>query len=59
VFYVGAVDGGVWKSNDFGRTWKAIFEGQPTQSIGAIAVAPSNPEIVYVGSGEGSIVPGR
>jgi photosystem II stability/assembly factor-like uncharacterized protein len=53
VFYVGAVDGGVWKSNDFGRTWKAIFEGQPTQSIGAIAIAPSNPEIVYVGSGEG------
>src|SRR5690348_6349729 len=52
VFYVGAVDGGVWKSNDFGRTWKAIFEGQPTQSIGAIAIAPSNPEIVYVGSGE-------
>jgi photosystem II stability/assembly factor-like uncharacterized protein len=53
VFYVGAVDGGVWKSNDYGRTWNPIFDGQPTQSIGAIAVAPSNPNIVYVGSGEG------
>ena len=53
LFYVGAVDGGVWKSNDYGRTWNAIFDGQPTQSIGAIVAAPSNPEIVYVGSGEG------
>jgi photosystem II stability/assembly factor-like uncharacterized protein len=53
VFYIGAVDGGVWKSNDYGRTWNPVFDGQPTQSIGAIAVAPSNPEIVYVGSGEG------
>ena len=53
LFYVGAVDGGVWKSNDYGRTWNPIFDGEPTQSIGAIAVAPSNPEIVYVGSGEG------
>jgi photosystem II stability/assembly factor-like uncharacterized protein len=53
VFYLGAVHGGVWKSNDYGRTWNAIFDSQPTQSIGAIAVAPSDPEIVYVGSGEG------
>jgi photosystem II stability/assembly factor-like uncharacterized protein len=53
VFYVGQVDGGVWKSNDYGRTWEPIFDGQPSQSIGAIAVAPSNPSIVYVGSGEG------
>jgi len=53
VFYIGAVDGGVWKSDDYGRTWNPVFDGQPTQSIGAIAVAPSNPEIVYVGSGEG------
>ena len=53
VFYMGAVNGGVWKSDDFGRTWNAIFDAQPTQSIGAIAVAPSDPNIVYVGSGEG------
>ncbi len=53
VFYMGAVDGGVWKSDDYGRTWTPIFDQQPTQSIGAIAVAASNPEVVYVASGEG------
>jgi photosystem II stability/assembly factor-like uncharacterized protein len=53
VFYVGAVDGGVWKSDDYGRTWNPIFDGQPTQSIGAIAVAASAPNTVYVASGEG------
>ncbi len=53
LFYVGAVDGGVWKSDDYGRTWKPIFDAEPTQSIGAIAVAPSNPAIIYVASGEG------
>src|SRR6266576_6160895 len=53
VFYMGAVNGGVWKSDDFGRTWNPIFDGQPTQSIGAIAVAPSDPSTIYVGSGEG------
>ena len=53
VFYVGQVDGGVWKSDDYGRTWNPIFDGQPSQSIGAIAVAESNPNIVYVASGEG------
>jgi len=53
VFYVGAVNGGVWKSDDYGRTWNPIFDGQPTQSIGAIAVSVSNPEVVYVASGEG------
>ena len=53
VFYIGAVDGGVWKTNDFGRTWTPIFDDQPSGSIGAIAIAPSNPNIIYVGSGEG------
>ncbi len=53
VFYVGAVDGGVWKTDDAGRTWHPIFDGEPTQSIGAIAVAPSNPNVIYVASGEG------
>lgn len=53
IFYFGAVNGGVWKSDDFGRTWNPVFDDQPTQSIGAIAVAPSDPNIVYVGSGEG------
>ncbi len=53
VYYVGQVNGGVWKSDDYGRTWNPIFDHEPTQSIGAIAVAPSDPNIVYVGSGEG------
>jgi len=53
VFYVGQVNGGVWKSDDYGRTWNPIFDDQPTQSIGAIAVAPPDPNIVYVASGEG------
>jgi len=53
VFYVGQVDGGVWKSDDYGRTWNPIFDGEKSQSIGAIAVAPSNANVLYVASGEG------
>jgi photosystem II stability/assembly factor-like uncharacterized protein len=53
VFYVAATNGGVWKSTDYGRVWMPIFDDQPTGSIGALAVAPSDPETIYVGSGEG------
>jgi photosystem II stability/assembly factor-like uncharacterized protein len=53
VFYMGQVNGGVWKTDDSGRTWNPIFDHEPTQSIGAIAVAPSDPNIIYVASGEG------
>ena len=53
VFYIGVTDGGIWKTNDYGRTWKPLFDDQPTGSIGAIAVAPSNPNVIYAGSGEG------
>ncbi|HMD87206.1 MAG TPA: glycoside hydrolase [Terriglobia bacterium] len=53
VFYMAQVNGGVWKSDDYGRTWNPIFDDQATQSVGAIAVAPSDPNIIYVASGEG------
>ncbi len=51
-YYMGAVDGGVWKSDNDGTTWQPIFDHEPVASIGAIAEAPSNPDIIYVGTGE-------
>ncbi len=53
VFFMAPNNGGVWKSTDYGRTWNPIFDDQPTGSIGALAVAPSDPNVIYVGSGEG------
>jgi photosystem II stability/assembly factor-like uncharacterized protein len=51
-FYFGAVDGGVWETHDSGRTWQPIFDAVPVGSIGALAVAPSDPQVIYVGTGE-------
>jgi photosystem II stability/assembly factor-like uncharacterized protein len=51
-FYFGAVDGGVWATADAGRTWQPIFDNEPVGSIGALALAPSDPKTIYVGSGE-------
>ena len=54
-YYLAAASGGAWKTVDGGLTWKPIFDDQPTSSIGAIALAPSDPNVVYVGSGEANI----
>jgi photosystem II stability/assembly factor-like uncharacterized protein len=57
VFYIGNDDGGVWKSTDYGNSWHPIFDREPTSSIGAIAVSVSDPNVIYVGTGESNIRP--
>jgi photosystem II stability/assembly factor-like uncharacterized protein len=52
VYYIGASSGGIWKSTDAGLNWEPVFDDQPAQSIGAIAIAPSDPNIVWAGTGE-------
>lgn len=53
VFFIGYNNGGVWKTDDYGRTWNPIFDDAPTGSVGDLAVSPSDPNIIYVGTGEG------
>jgi photosystem II stability/assembly factor-like uncharacterized protein len=55
VYFAATASGGVWKSVDGGLTWSAVFDEQPVSSIGSIAIAPSDPNVVYVGSGEANI----
>src|SRR5690349_24531075 len=61
-YYAATASGGVWKSSDAGHTWKPVFDDQPTSTVGSIAVAPSDPNVVYVGTGEanirGNVAPG-
>src|SRR6266478_1771088 len=54
-FYFGSVNGGIWKTTDAGVVWSPIFDGQPVGSIGALAVAPSDPKVIYAGTGETDI----
>jgi hypothetical protein len=54
LMYVGAASGGVWKSENGGTAWQPVFDDQPTQNIGAVRIQQSNPNVVWVGTGEGN-----
>ena len=54
-FYFGSVDGGVWRTTDAGTVWKPLFDAQPVASVGALAVSPADPRVLYVGTGESDI----
>jgi hypothetical protein len=54
-YFFGSVGGGVWKTPNAGVTWEPLFDGQPIASIGALAVAPSNSQVIYAGTGESDI----
>ena len=54
VIYVGTASGGLWRSESAGVTWEPLFDDQPTQSIGDVTIAPSNPDVIWVGTGEGN-----
>jgi photosystem II stability/assembly factor-like uncharacterized protein len=54
IIYIGAASGGVWKTENGGASWEPIFDEQPTQNIGAVAITQSNPSVVWVGTGEGN-----
>lgn len=53
-YYIGSASGGLWKSQNEGQTWTPIFEHEETSSIGAVAVDPTNPDVIWVGTGEGN-----
>ncbi len=55
VYYAGAASGGIWKTTDGGLNWKPLFDDKPVHSIGALAVAPSDPQVIYAGTGESFI----
>lgn len=55
VYFAATASGGVWRSQDGGLSWSSVFDSQPISSIGSIAIAPSDPNVVYVGSGEANI----
>ena len=56
VNYIGAASGGLWKTTDSGVSWNPVFDDQDVSSIGAIAIAPTNPDIVWVGTGETFVI---